>query len=951
MPRSAKPSAPTKPATKAKTKTKAPVAAKTAATAAVKAAAPVKAALSAAGPSNAKAEQQRLAEGAPWKAWGPYLSDRSWGSVREDESADGNAWKSFPHDHARRRAYRWGEDGIAGISDKDQLLCFALALWNGKDPILKERLFGLDNGEGNHGEDAKEYWFHTDCAPTHSSMRMLYKYPQSAYPYEHLVNTNKARGKQEAEYELIDTGIFAEDRYFDVEIEYAKAGPEDILVVIRAHNRGPAAAELHLLPTLWFRNTWSWGPDRQVGSGKRPTLAAAMGTAPARISVSHEVLGEWELCADRSPSGHAPDLLFCENETDRRGLWGGSNQSATHKGGIGDYVVNGERTAVEPRQVGTKAAVHYRMDIPAKGSAEIRLRLRRASKAAPFTDHDRIVSARRAECDAFYAALQPKDISEDWKRIQRQAWSGMLWSKQWFALDVPAWSRQPREDGGEVKTPRRNQAWNHFSAGDIMSMPDKWEYPWFAAWDLAFHTISLAYVDADFAKAQLLLLVNPRFQAPSGAVPAYEWNFDDCNPPVIARAVWRVYCIERERTGKGDHRFLETMFLKLNDYYTWWLNRKDASGANLFQGGFLGLDNIGVFDRSSPLPTGGHLEQADGTAWMGIFATDMAVIGLELTQSNPGYAAAVERFIAHFLYLGVALNNYGGNIGNKGVELWDPQDGFFYDVLRCGSEAIPLKVRSMVGLLPLVATLAYPNGAFMDAHIGDEIRDMTATRPRLAQALRELITQGKQGVALASLVPKDRFGHILRHLLDEAEFLSDHGVRGLSKQHAAEPYTFYVGKDAYSVGYVPGDSDSYMFGGNSNWRGPVWMPVNYVLITALKRWHAHLGDSYTVEFPTGSKKKFTLLQIADELSKRLVSLFARNAKGQRPVNGGVALFDTDPHWKDHVTFAEYFHGDNGKGIGATHQTGWTGLVAALIQEMGSADAVPMPKVVTSRAKR
>lgn len=895
----------------------------------------------------ANPELVRLADGQAWKAWGPYLSDRAWGSVREDESEDGNAWKYFPHDHARRRAFRWGEDGIGGISDKDQILCFALALWNGKDSILKERLFGLDNGEGNHGEDAKEYWFHTDSTPTHSSMRMLYKYPQAAFPYGDLVATNGKRGKHEPEYELIDTGVFAHDRYFDVEIEYAKAGPEDIAVLVRAHNRGDQASELHLLPTVWFRNTWSWGPDRQLGSGKRPELRAAPGAGnSARIAASHEVLGEWELLADRDPAGHAPALLFCENETDRQGLWGQPNQSTTHKGGIGDCVIHGVRTAVNPEQRGTKAAVHYRASVPAKGCIEIRLRLRRAASGAGFADHAAVIAARRAEADAFYEALHPAGIPADWKAVQRQAWSGMLWSKQWFALDVPAWSRQIREDGKPRQDPRRNQNWNHFSAGDVMSMPDKWEYPWFAAWDLAFHTIALAYVDPEFAKSQLLLLVNQRFQAPNGAVPAYEWNFDDCNPPVIARAAWRVYCIERDRTGKGDQRFLETMFLKLGDYYTWWLNLKDASGANLFQGGFLGLDNIGVFDRSSPLPTGGHLEQADGTAWMGIFATDMAVIGLELSQQHAAYTPSVARYILHFLYLGVSLNNIGGNIGGKGVDLWDRHDGFFYDVLRYEGRAVPLKVRSMVGLLPLAASLAFPDGSFKKLGLIDQMQDQLATRGRLAQAWKELVQIHPGGINLASLVSPEKFGRIIRHLLDEAEFLSDHGIRGLSKHHAKEPYTFYVGGTPYSVGYVPGDSDSFLFGGNSNWRGPVWMPVNYVLITALKRWHAHLGDGYKVEFPTGSKQQLTLGQVADELSKRLVALFARGKGGRRPCNGGVDLFDHDKHWKDHINFAEYFHGDNGKGIGATHQTGWTGLVAALIQELAAAEAVPMPVAKT-----
>ena len=886
-------------------------------------------------------ERLRLdGDGAAWKTWGPYLSDRSWGSVREDLSETGNAWRSFPHDHARSRAYRWGEDGIGGISDRDQLLCFSLGLWNGHDVILKERLFGLDNGEGNHGEDVKECYFHTDCTPTHSLMRMVYQYPQAEFPYDQLVTTNVRRSKLEPEFELVDTGTFNEHRYFSVEIAYAKASPEDILITLTVANRGPEAATLHLLPTLWYRNTWSWGPDRQVGTGVKPKLSVLR---EGVIRAEHEVLGDWQLDCDHGPDGQPPELLFCDNDSNRQLLWQQPNLSAHPKDSIGAHVINRVAGAVNPHRVGTKAAAHYCLEVPAGDSVSLRLRLRRSATTPAFEDHAQIFATRQAEADAFYNALHPAGISDDYRLIQRRAWAGMLWSKQWFAYDVPAWSRQQSEDGRPHTRLLRNQNWHHFQAADIMSMPDKWEYPWFAAWDLAFHCIALAYVDSAFAKEQLLLLVSNRFQGANGAVPAYEWNFDDCNPPVIARAVRRVYHIDRQRTGHADRAFLDTMFQRLGTYYVWWLNRKDATGSNLFQGGFLGLDNIGVFDRSKPLPTGGHIEQSDGTAWMGVFCLDLTLIGLELTDHRDGYAAMTLGYLEHFLYLAVAMNNIGGNITGNVVDLWDANDGFFYDVLRVNGQKIPLKVRSLVGLIPLFATAVWPKGAFAELHVHQHLKPLLATRPRLSEAYRSLVSVPTHGeVVLCSLVGQEKFEALLRHMLDEKEFLSPHGIRGLSKFHEQHPYTFFVDQTPYRVRYVPGDSDTYLFGGNSNWCGPIWMPVNYMLITTIKRWFLHLGPDYLVEFPTGSGVRMHLGAVADALSKRLISLLARDANGRRPALGDNELFQHDPHWQGLLPFHEYFHGDTGAGLGAAHQTGWTGLIAVLIQELGETDLIPQP---------
>ncbi len=880
----------------------------------------------------ATAEAQRLNQDvAAWRRWGPYLSDRSWGTVREDDSSDGNAWKHFTHDQARSRAYRWGEDGIAGISDQDQFLNFALALWNGRDPILKERFFGLDNSEGNHGEDAKEYWFHDDATPSHSLLRMTYKYPQAAFPYDRLVEENRRRGRHEPEFELIDTGVFAEHRYFDVEIAYAKAGPEDIAIRITVANRGPEAAPIHLLPTLWFRNTWSWNADR-AETRTRPRLGSRQGNPV--ITARHELLGDWLLECGRGPEGD-PRLLFTENETNTERVFRQPNSGLYVKDAFHRLLVDGMSSAVNPQQVGTKAAAHYQATVPAGGSISIDLRLRRSGGPGGTAAVAKILAERQAEADAFYAALHPAQASVEERRIQRQAWAGMIWSKQWFCYNLPAWQRQTSPTAAPTAH-FRNRNWHHFDAADIISMPDAWEYPWFAAWDLAFHCIALAYVDPDFAKEQLLLMVSERYQHPNGAISAYEWNFDDVNPPVLARAAWRVYHIERLTWGRTDRAFLEIMFQKLAINFAWWVNRKDASGNNLFGGGFLGLDNIGVFDRSSPLPTGGHLEQADGTAWVATFACDMAAIALELEKANPIYGKLAVKYMVHFAYVARSMHDMTGT----GVDLWHDEDGFYYDLLRLPDHVVQLKIRSMVGLIPLFASVLIPPDTRKEDRATWFDR-FVKTRPELARILAIVRRTGKDDMRIASLVDPDRLGHLLKRMLDPKEFLSDHGVRALSKVHEREPYTFMVGMQSWSVNYVPAESDNGMFGGNSNWRGPIWMPVNYFLVTALRRFHRYVGDEYTVEYPVGSGNRANLNQIADDLSRRLVSLFAPGQDGRRPINGGVDLFDRDPHWKDRITFYEYFHGDTGRGVGASHQTGWTGLVAALIQELHEADAVPV----------
>ena len=885
-------------------------------------------------------EQQRLEgpDAAAWKAWGPYLSERQWGTVREDYSPDGNAWAYLPHDHARSRAYRWGEDGIAGISDEEGRLCFALALWNERDPILKERLFGLAGPEGNHGEDCKEYYYYLDATPTHSYMRLLYKYPQAAFPYADLVETNRRRGRDAPEYELIDTGVFGEDRYFDIVVEYAKAAPDDLLIRISATNRGTAPAPLHLLPTLWYRNTWSWGQDHDHDGCPRLRRAevGASGTG-AGVVAEHSALGTYTLACDGTP-----DLLFTENETNVARLFGTPNPSPYVKDGIGEAIVGGHAGAVNPAGVGTKAAAHYRLLIASGATVDVRLRLVAAPGADPFADFEALFATRRAEADTFYAALQPPGLGEDERRVQRQAFAGMLWSKQLYRYELADWLRG---DPGQPAPPAerrvgRNREWSHLNSAEIISMPDKWEYPWFAAWDLAFHCIPLALVDPDFAKDQLVLLGREWFQHPNGQIPAYEWAFGDVNPPVLAWAAWRVYQIERKARGVGDRRFLERVFHKLLLNFTWWVNRKDAHGMNVFQGGFLGLDNIGLFDRSAPLPTGGHLEQSDGTSWMGMFCLNMLTIAVELALENPTYEDIATKFFEHFLAIAGALNNLGGGEG-EGVALWDDEDEFFYDVLHHDSGVLqPLKVRSMVGLIPLFAvTTLEPEELAHLPELRRRLEWFLEHRPELARLVSRWQEPGMGERRLLALVRGQRMKRVLRRMLDEAEFLSPHGVRAVSRHHIEHPYVLEAGGGRYTVEYEPAESDSGLFGGNSNWRGPVWFPVNYLLIESLQQFHHYYGDDFRVECPTGSGRFLTLAEVADDLSRRLIGVFLRDASGRRPVFGGQETMQRDPHWRDWLLFYEYFHGDNGAGLGASHQTGWTGLVAKLIQQQGERRAV------------
>ena len=852
-------------------------------------------------------EHRRLEEArtgaAAWKAWGPYLSERQWGTVREDYSPNGDAWNHFTHDQARSRAYRWGEDGIAGISDDRQRLCLALSLWNGADPILKERMFGLTNGEGNHGEDVKEYWFYVDSTPTHSYLKCLYKYPQRAFPYEDLVATNGRRGKQDLEYELLDTGVFDDDRYFDVVVEYAKAAPDDILMLVTAHNRGPEPATLHLLPTLWFRNTWAGG------GGARPALSAHDGG----VRASHPDLGELTLRADG-------DLLFCENET---------NDGATPhpKDAIGAFVVHGDAAAVNPARTGTKAAAHHVLEIPAGGSASIRLRL---SAGAPAGDFDAVMDARREEADAFYATVIPSTLGADGALVMRQALAGLLWSKQYYEYDVHRWLR---EHGVSPWDPNaagaiRNVPWFHMLAGDVISMPDKWEYPWFAAWDLAFHCAPLSLVDVDFAKQQLELLLSTRYLHPNGQIPAYEWNFSDVNPPVTAWAALYVHEREAEIRGEGDAAFLGRVFERLLTNFTWWVNRKDPDDNDLFQGGFLGLDNIGIFDRSAPLPGGGTLEQADGTAWMALYCQWMLQIAVELARHDPVYADIALKFVSHFEWIAIALDPPGGR-----PSLWDEEDGFYYDVMRMpDGTTIPLRVRSLVGLLPMCAATVF-DADVLDRHPAFMER-AAAFIERFSDAvpaLAHLPGPSPEGHRLLSLVDEGRLRRIMATMLDEEEFLGPHGIRAVSRRHLEHPCVFDWAGQHYEVRYLPAESDTGMFGGNSNWRGPVWFPMNVVILRGLMQLNRYYGDRLKVECPTGSGNAMTLGEVAMEIGTRLATTFTEDADGRRPVFGGMEKFQTDPHWHDLILFHEYFHGDNGAGIGASHQTGWTGTVALLFE--------------------
>ncbi|MCX4759911.1 glucosidase [Streptomyces sp. NBC_01275] len=864
-------------------------------------------------------ERRRLAEAdagtAPWRRWGPYLSERQWGTVREDYSADGDAWSYFTHDQARSRAYRWGEDGIAGVSDDKQRLCFALALWNGRDPILKERMFGLTNAEGNHGEDVKEYYFHLDNTPTHSYMKYLYKYPQGEFPYGDLVDVNRARGRRDAEYELLDTGVFDEDRYFDVVVEYAKAGPEDLLVEITAHNRGPDEAALHLLPTLWFRHTWSW-----AGGSAVPALRATDGA----IRADHEELGPRWLHHEGGPEA----ALFTDNETDDERIFGTPNTTPYVKNGIDRRVVHGETDAVNPLRTGTKAAVHHVLTVPGGASATVRLRLTDAELPDPWRDFGQVMDVRRTEADAFYDGLTPDGMDEERRRLVRQALAGMLWSKQYYYLDVERWLAEHGVDPLAADPRLRNSGWYHMVNDEIMSMPDTWEYPWFAAWDLAFHTLPLAMVDIAFAKGQLELLLRRLYLHPNGQIPAYEWNFGDVNPPVHAWAVLFVYELEKHRTGRGDRAFLENAFQKLTKNFTWWLNRKDVDGNNVFQGGFLGLDNIGVFDRSAPLPTGGHLDQADGTAWMALYCQNLLDIAIELAVDNPVYVEQAQMLFEHFAWIAVAMNR----IGKDNASLWDEEDGFFYDVLRLpDGSATPLKVRSLVGLIPLAATSIIGGRADrIFPELVEGAREFIRRHPAVEAFVSQHVTTdpGADGRFLFALFGEDRLRRILARMLDEDEFLGPHGIRSLSRHHAEHPYAFEVYGETYGVGYLPAESDSGMFGGNSNWRGPVWFPINILLIRALLNLHGYHGPDFTVECPTGSGRRLNLYEVAREISDRLTAAFLPDADGHRPAHGDQPQFAKDPHWKDLILFYEYFHGDSGAGLGASHQTGWTGLVAA-----------------------
>jgi hypothetical protein len=884
-------------------------------------------------------EQKRLndarEQGIPWKKWGPYLSERQWGTVREDYSQDGNAWVYFSHDQSRSRAYRWGEDGLGGISDERQRLCFALALWNGCDPILKERLFGLTNSEGNHGEDVKEYYFYVDSTPTHSYMKYLYKYPQREFPYRDLIETSQKRSRNEFEYELLDTGVFDEDRYFDVFLEYAKAGPEDILIRISAHNRGPEAAPLHVLPTLWFRNTWSWGDD-----DPRPMLREAGGAVVA----SHPELGDCTLSCES-----APELLFTENESNAHRLWGQPNATPYVKDAFHRYVISGDREAVNPGKTGTKAAAHYALDVPAGGCEVVRLRLTAgpANKQQFGKAFDEAFQQRVADADEFYARIAPPSLSEDERRVHRQALAGMLWTKQYYYFDVDRWLKEHHAHpfAGTVRRPSRNADWFHMLNGDIISMPDKWEYPWYAAWDLAFHTVSLSLVDFDFAKEQLLLMLRTLYSHPNGQIPAYEWNFSDVNPPVHAWATLYLYSVEKN-LGREDIKFLERSFQGLMLNFNWWVNRKDPQGQNVFAGGFLGLDNIGVFDRSAQLPTGGSLEQADGTAWMAFYCQNMLEIALILADKDPVYEQLAFKFLENFIWITFAMDR----IGEHGDEMWDEEDGFYYDVLRLpDGNAFRMKVRSLVGLLPLCACTVLEE-------------DMITRHPKLMELIAlfrkrhpEVVakvaptTEGFIGFAnrrLLSPLTKDKLTRILSRLLDEGEFLGAHGIRSLSRYHAEHPFVFRTGGQEYRVEYLPAESNTAMFGGNSNWRGPVWMPVNALIVRGLLNFYAFYGDDFTVECPTGSGKRMTLFEVAREITRRLASTFLRDSKGLRPVYGGTRKFQEDPHWRDLILFYEYFHGDNGAGLGASHQTGWTGTIARLMDLFGrisAADALQMPK--------
>ena len=879
-------------------------------------------------------DHERLdTDGAAWRQWGPYLSERAWSTVREDYSHDGSAWDYLTHDQARSRAYRWNEDGLAGISDDKGRLCFALALWNGQDPILKERLFGLTGNQGNHGEDVKEVYYYLDSTPAHSYMNMLYKYPQAAFPYAQLLAENARRTRDDPEFELLDTGVFAADRYFDVFVEYAKATPTDILVRISAVNRGPDPAPLHLLPTLWFRNCWSWAPNVE-----RPAMRQGPdGPGFLGLTARHDTLGTYECYCEG-----AAELLFTENDTNAERLYGAPNPTPYVKDAFHEYVIAGKREAVNPQREGTKAAALYSGPVLPGATWTVRLRLTKvapgaAGPAAPFADFDALFAQRMEEADAFYADLQPDGLDDDMRDVQRQAFAGMLWSKQFYHFVVDRWLEgdQPAQPAPPAeRATGRNHEWRHLYNERVMSMPDKWEYPWYASWDLAFHCIPFALIDSDFAKSQIDLLTREWYMHPNGQIPAYEWAFGDVNPPVFAWAAWRVYKIDQKQHGAADRMFLERIFHKLLLNFTWWVNRKDSEGNNVFQGGFLGLDNIGVFDRSAPLPTGGFIEQSDGTSWMGMFSLNMLTIALELALTNPCYEDIATKFFEHFLFIAKAMNNMGA----ANIELWDAEDEFFYDVLSLpNNEQFRLKVRSLVGLMPLCAVET------IDPQVLEHLPGFTErllwflnNRPELAGLVSHWQVTGAGERRLLALVRGHRMKRLLARMLDPQEFLSDYGVRSLSKYHADHPYTLPVDGREYSVHYEPAESRSGLFGGNSNWRGPVWFPINYLLIESIQKFYHYYSDDFRVECPTGSGQLLTLKEIADELSQRLIRLFVRDQAGRRPFNGAQPVLQQDPQWRDYILFHEFFHGDTGQGLGASHQTGWTGLVAKLIQQQGAA---------------
>ncbi len=880
-------------------------------------------------PPATSAEKTRLDEAArklkPWRRWGTYLSERQWGTVREDYSSDGSAWDYFPHDHARSRAYRWGEDGIAGFCDEKETLCLALALWNGKDPILKERLFGLTNSQGNHGEDVKELYYYLDATPTCSYARMLYKYPQIAFPYQQLVDENHGRGLNDSEFELVDTGIFAEDRYFDVFVEYAKADPEDLLMRVTMYNRGPETASLTVLPQVWYRNTWSWGLD-----SSKPALSQISATS---LSATHPTLGTYQLDFDPPQ-----EFLFTENETNVQCVFGCAGGNGYFKDAFHNYIIHSAKDAVNPAKRGTKAAGFYRLNLAPGGSASIRLRMRPATSGQPdaFAAFDQIFADRQREAEEFYSDIHAGIDNEDARRVQRQALAGMLWNRQCYHYNVYDWLRgdpgQPpppgeRQDG-------RNHDWQHLNSNEVLSMPDKWEYPWFAAWDLGFHCVALTLVDPEFAKRQLILLCREWYMHPNGQFPAYEWNFSDVNPPVHAIAAWKIYRLEQLRTGKGDRKFLERVFHKLMINFTWWVNREDAQGRNIFQGGFLGLDNIGLFDRSQPLPTGGAVNQSDGTAWMAMYTLNLMRIALELARDDYIYEDIASKFFEHFLYIAHAMSDIAG----QGVGLWDEDDNFYYSVLSLpAGQNAPLRIRSIVGLIPLFAVEVIEQD-LLDAmpHFSERLDWFLEKRPDLASLVSRWTDPGSKSRRLLSLARAFRMKRILARMLDENEFLSPYGIRALSRYYLDHPYVIDVHGMHYELSYDPAESRSRIYGGNSNWRGPIWMPVNYLIIESLRRFYDYYGDEFKVECPTGSGKYLTLWEVAEEIASRLMRLCLRDQDGRRASLGADTKQQTDPNFCDYLQFYEYFNGDNGRGLGANHQTGWTGLIANLIAEHGRA---------------